>query len=268
MKKVENKALPILGWAGGKSRLAKTIVNIINQVEHTCYAEPFIGMGGIFLRRDMRPKSEIINDYNHDVVNLFRVVQKHPDELCRHLRFQLTSRNEFFRQRKLNPDLLTDIERAARFVYLQRITFGGRVNSYSYGIITTGKAGFNTDNILPAIERLHQRLSHVQVECDDWKDFIKRVDRPHVLFYLDPPYYGFENDYGKDLFDRKQFAIMADLLSGIKGKFILSINKLPEIQSLFKDYNIKIVDTLYMAQADKPKKVQELIITNFEYEER
>ncbi len=267
MKKVTIKALPATGWFGGKHLLAKKIIYIINQVEHTCYAEPFMGMGGVFLRRTHKPKAEIINDYSKDVINFFRIVQKHPDELCRLLKFYICSRYEFHRQKSVNPDCLTDIERAARFLYLQRMSFGGKVVGQAYSLDTTGNSRFNTKNVMPAIEKLHQRLNQVQIECLDWAEFIKRVDRDYTLFYLDPPYFGHENDYGKGLFDQSQFNKMTDILSNIKGKFILSINNVPEIRETFSNFNIKEVKTVYTAGGNHfSKPVTELIITNFKYE--
>ncbi len=267
MKIITTKALPATGWFGGKRLLAKTIVNIINQVDHKCYAEPFLGMGGVFLRRTHKPKAEIINDYSKDVINFFRIVQKHPEELCRQLKFQIASRDEFKRQKAINSNCLTDVERAARFLYLQRMSFGGKVVGQSYALDTTGNARFNTKNIMPAIEKLHLRLNQVQIECLDWAEFIQKVDKVHTLFYLDPPYFGHENDYGKDMFDQSQFAKMADILSCIKGKFILSINNVPEIRESFANFNIKEVKTAYTAGGNHfSKPVTELIITNFSYE--
>ena len=76
-------AKPLAPWLGGKRNLAGRVIERIEAVEHSCYAEPFVGMGGIFLRRAKRPKSEILNDINGEIVNLFRIVREHPDELNR-----------------------------------------------------------------------------------------------------------------------------------------------------------------------------------------
>ncbi len=73
----------IAPWFGGKKYLAKRIAARIKAVPHQCYGEPFAGMGGVFLRRSGRPKSEILNDINDDIVNLFRCLRDHPNELAR-----------------------------------------------------------------------------------------------------------------------------------------------------------------------------------------
>ena len=103
---------------GGKRNLAKRITSILDGIPHQTYAEPFVGMGGIFLRRSMRPRCEVINDFGRDVSNLFRILQRHYPQFLSVLRFQLTTRTEFIRLVETNPETLTDLERAARFLYL------------------------------------------------------------------------------------------------------------------------------------------------------
>ena len=119
-------AEPLAPWFGGKKYLAKRIIERIEAIPHDCYAEPFCGMGGIFLRRGRRPRSEALNDINGEIINLFRIVREHPDELARHFDLALSSRAEFARLLKTPPEILTDIQRAARFAYLQRLAFGGK----------------------------------------------------------------------------------------------------------------------------------------------
>lgn len=254
-------------WFGGKRKLAKDIIKIINQVQHICYAEPFVGMGGVFLRRTHKSKCEIINDFSRDVSNFFRVVQRHPDELLKHLELKVSSRDEFYRLKAIPPESLTDVERAARFIYIQRCAFAGKVIGNDFGLTTDGNGRFCTDLTFPMIKRLHKRIAAVQIMDIDWQDFIKRVDREYTLFYLDPPYFGHEDDYGKDMFNREQFVKMAVLLSDIKGKFILSINDTTEIRKWFCNFYIKEVGLTYTAAGgNKPKAAKELIITNFTYQ--
>jgi len=125
---------PIAPYIGGKFGLAKTITSILDQVPHSTYAEPFVGMGGIFLRRKTRPKAEVINDYSREVSNLFRILQRHYPQFLEVLRFQLMTRVEFERLVKTDPSTLTDLERAARFLYVQKTAFGGKVRSPAFGV--------------------------------------------------------------------------------------------------------------------------------------
>lgn len=256
---------PVAPWLGGKRNLARRICAILDTTPCTTYAEPFVGMGGIFLRRTARPRSEVINDFGRDVSNLFRILQRHYPQFLEVLRFQLTTRAEFERLVATNPSTLTDLERAARFLYLQRMAFGGRVSGRNFGVDKGRPGRFNLTTLEPMLEDLHSRLAGVVIECLDWADFVRRYDGPGTLFYLDPPYWGCEGDYGKELFDRDQFQLMAEKLAGIQGKFLLSLNDLPEVRGVFEGFSLTPVSTTYSIgnQASTTGPRDELLISNF-----
>jgi DNA adenine methylase len=218
---------PPAPYLGGKRFLAPTIIARIAEVDHGLYAEPFVGMGGVFFRRDRRPEAEVINDRNGDVVNLFRILQRHYAAFMDHLKFQLTSRREFERLSRTDPATLTDLERAARFLYLQRTAYGGKVHGQSFGVSPERPARFDIAQVGPILEEIYERLTPVIIENLDWLDLIDRYDRPEALFYLDPPYWGNEDDYVPGAFGRPQFALMADRLRGLKGRGILSRDAAP-----------------------------------------
>ena len=106
----------------------------------------------------------------------------------------------------------------------------------------------------------HRRLQGVHVECLDWREFIRRYDRPFTLFYIDPPYWGHEADYGKGIFARADFARMAELLRGLKGRFLLSINDRPETRETFAGFAIEEVETSYVMNAKAAERAGELLI--------
>jgi len=132
--------LPAAPYIGGKRNLARRLVERIEQIPHATYAEPFVGMGGVFFRRRRRPKGEVINDRSRDVATLFRILQRHYPQFIDAIRFQITTRAEFERLVKTDPDTLTDLERAARFLYLQRTCFGGKVEGVPSVYPSTGPA--------------------------------------------------------------------------------------------------------------------------------
>lgn len=202
-------------------------------------------MGGVFFRRRLRPKAEVINDLGRDVATLFRILQRHYPQLLEVLRFQLTTRAEFERLVATDPGTLTDLERAARFLYLQRTAYGGKVSGKTFGVSPERPARFNMTALEPMLEDVHDRLSGVVIECLGYDAFIARYDRPGTLFYLDPPYWGCEDDYGKDMFSAGSFAAMAEQLAKIQGCFILSINDVPEVREIFDGFAIKEVDVCY-----------------------
>ena len=82
------------------------------------------------------------------------------------------------------------------------------------------------------------------------------------MFYLEPPYWNCEKDYGKDLFDKKYFKRLAKTLKGIKGKFLLSLNDTPEVREIFKSFDFENVELIYTVGAGSPKKAKEVIISN------
>ncbi len=242
--------------------MAKRITARINSIEHTTYAEPFIGMGGIFFRRTTRPRSEVINDINKDITTLFRILQRHYPQFIDTIKYQITSRTEFNRLIDTDPDTLTDLERAARFLYLQRTAFGGKVSGRNFGVSADRPARFNLTTLEPMLEDVHERLAGVVIECLPYGEFFARYDKLGTLFYLDPPYWNCEKDYGKDVFARMDFVALAKLLKKIKGRFIMSINDVPEIRKLFEWASIEAVETTYSVSKGKSKRAGELIISN------
>lgn len=255
-------ATPVAPYIGGKRNLAKRLVARINTIDHTLYAEVFVGMGGVFFRRTHRPRAEAINDYSRDVANLFRILQRHYPQFMDTIKYQITSRTEFERLIKCEADTLTDLERAARFLYLQRTSFGGKVASQNFGISPDRPARFDLTKLAGMLDDAHERLSGVMIECLPYAAFIKRYDRKGTLFYLDPPYYNCENDYGKGMFERADFDRLSTLLRGIKGRFILSLNDTPEVRNIFSSFNIEEVRTTYSVAKGKAKAAREVIISN------
>lgn len=257
-------AEPIAAWFGGKKYLAARIAERVEAIPHRCYAEPFCGMAGVFLRRRKRPKSEAINDINAEIVNLYRIVREHPDELVRQFRWVLNARAEFVRLVEMAPESLTDVQRAARFAYLQTIMFGGKPATLgSRGTMTTGAhhpAKITAARLQRVVTAAHRRLQGVHIEHLDWRVFLARYDKPFTLFYIDPPYWGHEADYGRGIFAREDFAAMAEQLRGLKGRFILSLNDRPEVRETFAGFELEEVTTRYSANARATRRAAELLI--------
>lgn len=252
---------PVAPYVGGKRLLASRIVSLIEAIPHRCYAEPFVGMGGVFLRRRRAAPVEVINDASGDVATFFRILQRHYPQFMDTLKFQVTSRREFERLAGVDPSTLTDLETAARFLYLQRLAFGGKVTGRSFGTSAVRPTRFNVNLLGPRLEELHERLAGVVIERMDFERFICTYDRPGTLFYLDPPYWGTEGYYGKTLFGRADFQRLATVLSDLKGRFILSINDVPEVREVFSAFSMTPVPTRYTVQGQgATKEVGELLI--------
>ncbi|MEN3338303.1 MAG: adenine methylase [Acidobacteriota bacterium] len=251
---------PIAPYVGGKRALAKRLVDRIDGTSHEIYAEPFVGMGGIFFRRRRRPRKEVINDISADVVNLFRLLQRHYQQLLDVLKWQICSRLEFERLMETDPATLTDLERAARFLYLQRTAFGGKVTGRNFGVTLTGGARFDLTRLVPMLEEVHERLCGVDIERLPYAELIARYDRPGTLVYLDPPYFGCEGDYGAGVFSRDDFERLSGLLEAIEGRFIMSINDTPDVRATFARFRTEEVELNYRLSG-KVTPARELIIS-------
>lgn len=252
---------PLAGWVGGKWQLSRQIVPLIPA--HECYAEPFAGAAWVLFRKSPSA-AEVLNDLNRDIITLYRVLQHHLEEFIRYFKWALVSRDEFERLLLVVPDTLTDIQRSARFYYLQKTCFGGRVVGPTFGLSATRPPRFNLLRIEEELSAAHLRLARVTIEHLSYQDLIARYDRPATFFYLDPPYWGCEDYYGKALFGRDEFERLADQIGRIQGKFILSLNDVPEIRAIFNGFEIRPVACTYSLSRSSQKRVSEVLIANFE----
>lgn len=253
-------ATPLVPWIGGKRRLASQILPLFP--EHDCYVEPFCGAAALFFLKEPS-KIEVLNDINHDLVRLYRVVQHHLEEFVRQFKWALTSREMFVWAQATPPDTLTDIQRAARFFYLQKLGFGGKVEGQTFGTATTAPGRLNLLRLEEDLSAAHLRLNRVFIEHLTWADCVDRYDRPHSLFYLDPPYWGTEG-YGVE-FGLEQYHLMAERLRTIKGRAVVSVNDIPEMRLAFKGLPRRRLSHKYTvgASGQGRKEVAELVIRSW-----
>lgn len=252
-------ATPLVPWIGGKRRLAKHIVPLLPA--HTSYVEPFAGAAGIFF---CKPPSEceVLNDINGELVNLYRVVQHHLEEFCRMFKWALVSRKMFEWEQMKAPETLTDIQRAARFFYLQKLSFGARVEKQNYGVVTNSPPRLNLLRIEEDLSSAHMRLAAVHIEHLNWAACIERYDTADTIFYLDPPYWeteGYGVEFGLEQYDR-----MAKLARTVRGKMLISINDHPAMRQAFNGLPTQTVPIKYTVGGGQGVERQELIIRNTE----
>jgi DNA adenine methylase len=247
-----------LSYIGGKRALAKQIIAIFPP--HITYVEAFCGGGQVFFRKEPS-KVEVINDLDRDVVNFFRVAQAHTEELIRTMRFMVASRSWFDLMLRINPDTMTDVQRAARYLYLTKNTYASLVRRRNYGTNVTQLPPFNPERLPEVLEETRRRLARVQIENLPYEDVLRRYDRPTTLFYLDPPYYD-RTLYRYNL-DHRDFVKMAERLRGLQGKFVLSLNDVPQVRTIFEPFKIRGVELHYTAQKVAGKRFKEVVITNF-----
>lgn len=253
---------PIVPWIGGKRRLADRLIPLFPR--HECYVEVFCGGAALYFLRSVPAPVEVLNDINGELVNLYRVVQVHLDEFVRQFKWALSSRQVFKWLQMTKPETLTDIQRAARFFYLQQHAFAGKVSGQSFGTATTAPA-INLLRIEENLSAAYLRMANgTTIENLPWGECVKRYDREHTFFYMDPPYWETEG-YGVP-FGFEQYEALATAMRSIKGKAMLSINDHPDIRTCFEGLVFHEVDIKYsVANAHgSPRESGELVITNFE----
>jgi DNA adenine methylase len=142
------------------------------------------------------------------------------------------------------------------------LAFGGKVSGRTFGVSASAPARFDVSKIEPMLADIHDRLQSVVIERLPYSDFIRRYDREGALFYLDPPYWACETDYGPDVFTREDFAALADQLAGIKGKFLMSLNDNEGVRETFGRFIVTPIDTTYTI-GTASRSAREILISNF-----
>lgn len=249
---------PPISRMGGKSRLRKTIVERFPE-EHLCYVEPFFGAGWVYFYKQ-ESEVEVINDMDKELINLFKMIKEHSEEVERILQYEFISRDQFSIYKTTNPKTLTEIQRAVRFLYMISNSFASKGVSFGYGALKKPCQKIFTEDLMI----LRDRLKNTIVENLDAIDIIKRYDRPTTFFFCDPPY--LETAGYKEKFSEEDHERLRDILKNIKGKFLLTINDSEKVRELYKDFYIKETKVSYSVSRETKarKEYGELIITNYE----
>lgn len=243
-------------WMGSKLRLAQQIIDSFPP--HRCYVEPFCGSAAVFFTKP-RSKVEVLNDINGDLVTLFRCAQNHPEELFRQFRYLLASRRTFRLMQDQPPELLTDIQRAARFLYLQRTAFGGKVTGQTFGVSKTRPQKLNRQRLQQDLDAAHERLQDATIEHLSWRECIERYDSPETLVFVDPPYPGLAG-YGVP-FRWEDLAELRRVIDTMKGQAVITMRDSDEARKILDGLVIGTLTTSYsVGLGEKAKPAQELLI--------
>ena len=246
-----------LSYIGGKRRIANYLASLIP--EHTTYVEPFAGGAQLFFHKP-RSRVEVLNDRDDEIVNFLRVCQRHPAELTRILRWQPASRRLFDWYRAQAGEPLTDIERAARFFYLQKNTWGGKRVRRNFHFSVTKPPSYSPQTLPKRLTEVAERLDGVQIEALDYSALLKQYDRPTTFFYCDPPYVGV--DLYRHNFSDEHFEDLAEHLRRLAGRVLLSINDCPKARHWFKDFERQEITFTYTSTRH-PRSFPELLFANY-----
>ncbi len=245
---------------GGKLRLASQLIPLFPT--HSCYVELFCGGAALYFLKPEQAKVEVINDLDGELVNLYRVVKNHLEEFIKQFKWSLTSREMFNWLKEAYCSGLTDIQRAARFYYLQQHAFGAKRYGQNFGTATTAKP-INLCRIEENLSEAHIRMAGTTIEHLSWLDCFKRYDRPHTFFYADPPYWqltGYGSEFGFD-----QYQQLAECMKSSQGKVMVSLNDHEEMREVFKDFRIEKLNIKYSVGSvqNRSKTSSEIVIMNW-----
>ncbi len=247
-----------VAYIGSKRRLARCLLELFPL--HTTYVEPFCGGAQVFFHKRPSPV-EVLNDLDGELVNFLRVCQLHHQELVRWLRYAVTSRTLFDLYRRQDPSLLTDVQRAARFLYLQKTTWAGKVRGQTFEYRVSSPGRFLASNVSTLLERTATRLERVQLENGPYEQVLLRYDRPTTLFYCDPPYV--EQPYYRFNFSEGDFQQLAKRLAALEGKFLLSLSDHPVSRAAFRGFHMRELPVRRSIQ-QRGSHAHELLFSNFE----
>lgn len=245
-------------WIGGKKLLREKICELIPK-DIDRYVEVFGGAAWVLFNEE-RPKiTEIYNDYDSELVNLFRCMKYHGNVVKEELKYLLNSRElfqDFMEQYQTRG--MTDIQRAARFFMVIKCSFGAKLKCF-------GCVKRDIENMTKMFGTIQERLNNVIIENLDFEKLIEMQDKGKALFYCDPPYYNTENYYKNVKFAKEDHARLLNKLQTIKSRFIVSYNDCEFIRNLYKDFNIYEVDRFsnFTTTEEETKRYKELIITNY-----
>lgn len=251
---------PLVKWPGGKSSLLKHLLPLI-PAERGCYCEVFGGGAAVLLAKPRTPgQAEVYNDWDAALVNAFRQVKHHPEEVLRELAWRPNSRAEMKRQ--LAAPALTEIQRAAEFLQQRMISFGGDGKSFGVQKSTGGGACSSREFLELKVREFAARFDKVAVENLDWQRCLTLYDSPATVFFLDPPYIGGQQKAYAS-WTLADFQTLRAALARLKGRWILSCNDAPELRELFAGCEIRSVNRATgISSANKNKdRYHELIVS-------
>ena len=244
---------PFLKYVGGKRWLARRIVGMLP--EHTCYVEPFGGMGAVLLAKP-RSKVEVWNDIDGGLANVMRIVRYHPDALADELRYMLYHRNERKHWEAYPGE--TDIQRAARWIMVRQSGYQGRAgNGFHVSRNGTIKP---RDALIEQMLAVSKRLNGAHIECLPWQRVIELYDGQDTVFFLDPPYADGDQETYEHGFDEKDHRALRERLRTLRGRWIATYGDHPLIRELYADCTIDEVRRVRTINQAARREYCELII--------
>ncbi len=276
LEQLKSKTYPIVKWVGGKRQLMFELIKNMPK-SYNRYFEPFIGGGALFF--ELQAEQAYISDMNEELINLYSVVRDNVYELIKDLSKHKVSKEYFLEIRNIDRTEqyteLSDVERASRFIYLNRTCFNGMYRVNSQGQFNVPFGYYKNPRIIDENNLLNcsELLKKTEIKCADFSEILTKVKKGDFV-YFDPPYVPLNEtssftSYTKDGFDiDMQFKLrdVCDELATMGVKFMLSNSDTKLVNELYANYEIKKVfaSRQINANADGRGKITEVLVRNYD----
>ena len=274
-EQLKGETYPIVKWVGGKRQLMFELLKNLPK-SYNRYFEPFIGGGALFF--ELQPDNAYISDMNEELINLYSVVRDSVDELIENLSKHEVSKEYFLEIRNIDRteeySNLSNVERASRFIYLNRTCFNGMYRVNSKGEFNVPFGNYKNPRIIDENNLLNcsELLKETEIKCADFSEILNKVQKNDFV-YFDPPYVPLNEtssftSYTKEGFDiDMQFKLrdVCNELDSMGVKFMLSNSDTKLVNELYANYEIKKVfaSRQINANADGRGKISEVLVRNY-----
>ncbi len=275
LERAELQTYPIVKWVGGKRQLMFELLKNMPK-SFNRYFEPFIGGGALFF--ELRLENAYISDMNEELINLYKIVKDNPEELIKDLYKHKVSKEYYLAIRNIDRtteyNRLTNIEKASRFIYLNRTCFNGLYRVNLQGQFNVPFGNYKNPRIVDEQNILNcsNLLKTTEIKHSDFAEILNHVKKGDFV-YFDPPYVPLNEtssftSYTKDGFDiDMQFKLkdVCDELDSRGVKFLLSNSDTKLVNELYSNYEIKKVfaSRAVNANADGRGKITEVLVRNY-----
>lgn len=270
------EAKPLLRWAGSKRRLVPKLKVYWND-DFKRYIEPFAGSAHLYF--SLKVKKAILGDTNKELIDTYKIIKKSPRKVYNNLIKLPRGRANYYKIRSLDINDLNQVERAARFIYLNKFCFNGLYRTNKNGIFNVPYSGYKTGNI-PSWEIFKAsalKLSKSRFICDDFEELVSNHLKPKDFIYMDPPYAVTNRrifkQYNAQTFGIEDLKRLSGLLKKIDktgAGFVVSYAYCKEALELFDGWNIRIISTQrHIAGFGKfRRRAKELLISNIQTDQQ
>lgn len=270
---------PFVKWVGGKRQLLKEITPLIPK-DANLYCEPFLGGGAVLF--SARPENAIVSDLNSELIRAYRIVRDDVETLISTLETYQNTKEYFYQMRALDRDksayqAMSDVEKAARTLYLNKTCFNGIYRVNAKGEFNTPFGRYKNPSLVnaPGLRAVSAYLNrnNVQILNEDFEDVLRRVPEKSFV-YLDPSYdpvsntanFTQYNSFGFNRDDQIRLKKSCDELTGRGVKFLLSNSATAFIKDLYRDYAVTSVYAKRSVNSDAGGRgaVEEVLIRNYD----